>query len=393
VNHVLIAISRLHCMDGIASQLATLLPALRRQGWVPHFVVGMIDCPPENRPTLDRIQSAADSFDVQPLLSCQHGPGPRVVWQQARMLRGLCEQHACGVIHLRGRALSPAVSLCRFISGIRCVNVPPLAPDLRRGLMRSWLLRRSGRFLADRVIAISADMLPHLKDEWGVPETRLRVVCHGSELGRFRPPTEQERRERRVQLGLNDEGFVCVQLARVGSIKRPDTVLRAIARLTAEGRDVTVLFAGHCIQAEREKVGRLAEELGIRDRVHILGHVDARDVLWASDVKVLASEREGFGIAVVEAMACGVVPVRTPVEGATDQIDDGVNGLLFPVGDDAALADHLRFLMDHPDQRRRMGEAAQRKAIERFSDDAMARGTIRVYEELVNSKGSRCACC
>lgn len=373
-------------MDGIASHLSTLLPALRRQGWLPHMVVGMIDCPEVNRPTLEKIKSAAETFMLDETFACHGRLGPAMICRQAWRLGYLCREHDCRIIHLRGRALGPAATLAGFRFGTRCVNVPPLAPDQTKTKLHNVLRRLGGRLLGDRVVGISREMIPHLTHTWGVPAKRICHIPHGTSLARFRSPTDAERATARDQIGVPMGAFVFSQIARVGAIKRPDTVVAATARLTQEGRDVRALLAGHCDPRERRRLDQQSVKLGIGDRVHILGHADARDVLWASDAKVLASEREGFGIAIIEAMACGVVPVRTPVEGATDQIEDRVNGLLFPVGDDGALADHLRFLMDHPDQRRRMGEAAQRKAIERFSDDAMARGTIGVYEELLDAR-------
>lgn len=386
MSRVLIALSRLHCMDGIASHLATLLPALQRQGWQSHILVGLVDCPLANQITLDRIKQAAETFDCVPCLAATRLNAVRQIAAQAIEIRAALNRYDIKVIHLHGRGLAPAARLARRGRAIGIVNVAHLANPPGMTIRQSAAALLSGWVWGDRVVAISTEMKNAVNSNWGVPSCRLRLVNHGSDLSRFRPPTSHERSRSRNEFGCPEGAFVISQIARVGAIKRPDTVVAATARLAKESRDVRAIFAGHCDPSERRRLERQAAELGIGDCVLILGHVDARDVLWASDVKVLASEREGFPLAIIEAMACGVVPVRTPVEGSVDQIDDRENGLLFPVGDDAALADRLRLLMDHPEERQCMANVAQRKAVERFSDDAMASGTIAVYHELIGEE-------
>lgn len=385
MRHVLFALSRLHCNDGIASHLATLLPALGPLGWEPHLLVGSVEVLPGNEPTFARIRDAAASYAVEPALEVGGRLGPRAILRQAQLLRSACGASGSRLIHLHGRGLGPAAFACGLSGKTRFLNVAHLAPEPRqRPLLGRTALRLSGPLLGDRVIAISREMGPRLVGDWGIPAGRLRLVPHGTDLSRFRPPTPAEAADARRGLDLPAGAFVFSQLARLGPIKRPDTVVRAAARLAGEGRDVVGVLAGPCFDEDRRNLEALADELGVGGRVRVLGHRDAREVLWASDAKVLASEREGFGLAVIEAMACGVVPVRTPVEGAADQIVDGQTGLLFPVGDDAALAARLRRLMDDPADRRRMGEAAGRVAREKFSVDAMAEKTISVYRELLN---------
>lgn len=380
--NVLIAMSRLHCMDGIASNIATLMPALRRHGWEPHFAVGYIDCPPGYEAQLDAIRGAAASFHHDPLLSFTGRLSPIQVVKQAAAMRRLTDLTEGSIIHLRGRALGPAATLNRATGGCAAVNVPPLAPDPKRASLRSLLNPFAGRLFGARVIAISTEMIDHIIGTWGVPKARVRHVPHGVPLERFRPPTVEEVAAARERLGLPCDAFVVLQLARVGPVKRPDTVVRALARLVQEGRTAAVAFAGHCGPAERDEILKLADGLGVRDKVYLLGQTDSQTAIWAADAKVLASEREGFGISVIEAMACGLPVLRTPVEGASDQIEDGVSGLLFPVGDDRALSIHLSRLIVDPQYARSLGDAARLRAIDRFSDDAMARGTIAVYEEL-----------
>ena len=79
-----------------------------------------------------------------------------------------------------------------------------------------------------------------------------------------------------------------------------------------------------------DKMREYAKGAGIAGQVQFLGYTDSRHVLWASDVCVLPSRQEGFAVAIIEAMLCGVVPIRTPAAGAAEQIDDGTNGFIVP---------------------------------------------------------------
>jgi len=213
-----------------------------------------------------------------------------------------------------------------------------------------------------------------------MPTQMVRYIPHGIDMSYFRPPSAEERRASRQRFGIEDDTFVCVQLGRVVAIKRPETLARACACLRNAGRKVVALYAGHC-EPDAELALRQAIGGDSSGWLRLLGHQDAREVLWAADAKVLGSEREGFPQAIVEAMACGVVPLRTPTGGAEDQINHGVDGFIFAVADEVQLGAQLSALMDTPGLREEMQAAAADKA-QQFSADRMVARTISVYAEL-----------
>jgi len=93
------------------------------------------------------------------------------------------------------------------------------------------------------------------------------------------------------------------------------------------------------------------------------------DFYYQSDVVVLSSVSESFGKVLVEANACGKPVVSTATTGAKEIIQDGYNGFLVPVGDAAALADKIIFLLNNPEQAKEMGENGRRLVKENFSDN------------------------
>lgn len=170
----------------------------------------------------------------------------------------------------------------------------------------------------------------------------------------------------RREIGIGADARVIGAVARLAQQKRFDRLLRAFAALPA---DVHCVLAGE--GEAREGIERLADELGVRARLHLLGfRTDIGDVLDALDVFVVSSDREGMANAMLEAMAFGVPVVSTPVSGSAEALapfDDGsAPGEIVAFSEDA-LAASLASILGDPEKRRRMGEAGRRRHRESFS--------------------------
>ena len=379
-GRLLVPMTRLYCHDGIAGHLATLLPLLQSSGWLTTMVVGTYDCPESARPVLERLRAACERFEIDPRLIGGRGMQVMPRWHQLRSLRRWVQSSRPDVIHIHGRALGPVARLAA--RGVGRVYTRHLALSAVTRAAPASKVPKWPRLWCDRAIGISLKTCAELRIIERMPAAMVRYVPHGVDLSRFRPPTAAERRACRAVLGIDDNTFVCLQLGRVVPVKRPETLANAVARLRSEGRKAIAILAGH---TDPETVAKLRVALpdGGAEWLRLLGHADPRQALWAADVKVLASEREGFATAIVEAMACGIVPLRTPTDGADDQIDDGVDGLLFDIGDHVALSESLAALMDDPTRRVRMGVAARAKA-EQFAATTMAERTESIYRELID---------
>ena len=105
--------------------------------------------------------------------------------------------------------------------------------------------------------------------------------------------------------------------------------------------------------------------------------------LRAMDIFVLPSLSEAFSNSLMEAMGCGCCPVASRVGGNPELVTDGETGLLFPVGDAAALAQRLALLLDQPDYRRRLAEQAERRMREHFTRQQAARTMGGIYQEFL----------
>ncbi len=138
----------------------------------------------------------------------------------------------------------------------------------------------------------------------------------------------------------------------------------------------------------RETIVQRAHASGVADRVFLPGYVDYREMpayLRALDVLVLPSRtrpywREQFGHILAEAMLVGI-PVVGADSGAIPEVI-GEAGLIYPEGDTDALHAHLLYLATYPDERQRFGAAGRQRALERFTDQAIAQATLQVYAQV-----------
>jgi glycosyltransferase involved in cell wall biosynthesis len=162
-----------------------------------------------------------------------------------------------------------------------------------------------------------------------------------------------------------------------------DTVIKGIAEAIKECPSLRMIIAGE--GHEQPSLERLVEELNLKDNVDFLGRQSPRAVCWAADYILLGSTREGFALSIVEAMACGVVPLRTPSAGAADQIKHGANGYIFPFWDFETLGKQLTELCKNDQLREKLAKSALHTARTRFSGTAMAKATMKVYRRAMES--------
>ncbi len=172
---------------------------------------------------------------------------------------------------------------------------------------------------------------------------------------------------------------------RVISLGRIDEAAKGVLWLPgilARTPEVTLAVAGD--GPELHHLWNACAPLG--DRVRFLGAVDRSRVpaLFAEhDAFLMPSRYEGQGLALLEAMAAGCVPVASRIRGVTDAaVQDGIDGLLFPVGDVAAAADALMRLRDAPETWAAMSKAAVRTVRERYAPETMADAYLRLFDGL-----------
>jgi glycosyltransferase involved in cell wall biosynthesis len=166
-------------------------------------------------------------------------------------------------------------------------------------------------------------------------------------------------------------------------------MLRALPAIVRAAPTVHYVIVGSDDSGYTNRLKQLAHELKIADRVHIVGFQDpVQPFLAALDLYVHPALMEGFGIAVVEAMAMGKAVVATTTGGLPEVVAQGETGLLVPPGDVESLATTVVSLLEDRARREQMGICGRARAKERFSLSASVRQMEQLYEEvLVAQKG------
>lgn len=207
------------------------------------------------------------------------------------------------------------------------------------------------------------------------------AIQNGVDLERFCPCETNIRSSLRRNLGLNDATMVICHIAAFRPEKNHIGILEAAWQLKRDALDFRIFFVGD--GPLRADVERRIHKYGLDQQVIFVGqHSDVTPFLWASDIGILPSTVETFSLFALEAMATGLPMVMSDIGGASEMIEDGVNGRLVPVGNSDALVSALRSLFD-PVSRHLMRSAARDRVVTMFDIDRMVDAYEREFERLI----------
>jgi glycosyltransferase involved in cell wall biosynthesis len=228
-----------------------------------------------------------------------------------------------------------------------------------------------------------------LMERWHLA-TNARLLGNGVDVTRFdiaRLPPEA-RRAARASIGARDDTVVVGTVGRLVAEKGYAELFQAVATLDPDR--YLLVVAG---TEDRDKPDALSPAIvaAARDRgVVFTGHRDDIEMLYAAmDIFVLASHREGFPRAAMEAAAMTLPVVATNVRGCRQVVDDGRTGVLVPPREPSAIARAIARLGDDPDGRRRMAEAGRARALAEFDERRVVERLLAAYAEVAASKGLR----
>ena len=210
----------------------------------------------------------------------------------------------------------------------------------------------------------------------GVPSERIVVIHPGVDSAAYRPDPATERATRPTFL----------YLGRLKRYKGVEFALRALAIARGARADMTLDVCGQ--GDDRPRLERLATELGLNDAVRFLGYVPEEEkqrLLRQAWAVVFPSPKEGWGIANIEAAACGTPALASDSPGLRESVQNGVTGYLVPHGDSQALADRMLALAADPAAVERLGRAARTFA-EGLSWDSAARATLAHIEQTIAAR-------
>jgi|GEM_PF-3303970 len=243
---------------------------------------------------------------------------------------------------------------------------------------RAWFLRS---LFSDR-IAVQNEEMFHRFFRHPMLRSKTRYVPRGVDVEHFRSGVE--RSEARSRLGLPNGAVVVGCVASIQDRKNQLLLVRSLP----DDPQVHLLLAGPVVDTDyRDRVLATATELGVVDRVHLVGELDdVRPVLAASDVFALASRAEGSPVALIEAMSAGLPVLATTIPGVMELLAGSDAAVLVDPDDLSAAAGGLRQLCSDEGLRSVMGSAAEALVRSRRSIDLEVARTEALYLELLWSR-------
>lgn len=290
---------------------------------------------------------------------------------------------------IQAHLLGPNVyaSLAGILTGVPVVSIfhgtVDLAEDERFKGAKTWIVNRGSR----SIVAVSHHLKKELERTTRLDPGRIRVIHNGVDLDGFGGSSTGSLR---AELGLANDVVLVGSVGNIRPAKGYDDLVRAAAMLESDGPPIHFVVAGHPRKDLYAELLSLRASSGVEATVHFLGfREDASEVLAQSDIFLLPSTSEGFSISTIEAMATGVPVIATRSGGPEEIVEDGVDGVLVPSGDPAAMAAAVAALARDPVRRERFARAGRETVRRRFSLQAMVEAYRGVYESIVGGPGNR----
>lgn len=234
-------------------------------------------------------------------------------------------------------------------------------------ILRSHGLTSVSEFLKDRTVA-----------DFNVPRERIRVIPNFIDPDIFR---RDKKPCHRATLAPDGERIV-MHISNFRPVKRVTDVVEVFAGISREVPARLVLVGDG---PERPRAMEKAEELGVRERILFLGkHQSVDELLACADLFLLPSKNESFGLAALEAMACGTPVIASNMGGLPEVVTHGETGFLFPLGAVEEMADAGTSLLKDDARWKDFSRAARADAVERFSNHRVVPMYERLYMDVIN---------
>ena len=302
----------------------------------------------------------------------------RYVWEQFELPLDL-RRRRVALLH-SPHYTSPLICTCPRVVTVHDLTFFLLPERFKatRRLPYQLATRAASRF-ASRVIVPSESTAADLRRVLGTPAAKIAVTPEGA-AAEFRPVDASQASDIASQYGL-PPGYL-LSLGTQEPNKNRRAIIEALAAMVAGGRDLHLAVVGGGgwrTETEREQI----EQLGLTSRIHYTGYVAQEDlaaVYSAASVFLFPSLHEGFGLAALEAMACGTPVVTSNTSSLPEVVGDAA--LMVDPRDSNELATAIARILDEPELAQRLREAGPMRAAG-FTWEACAEKTVSVYREVL----------
>ncbi len=232
-----------------------------------------------------------------------------------------------------------------------------------------------------KIIAVSNAVRDFLTSQESIDASKITVMHNAVDFNRFNGTITKE--VARQRLGFDKENIVIGSIGRFDPRKGYEYLIDAVSLLEEEFPEIRLLITGRDPLGIKEGFLKRARGLGIDKKVILMNA--QRDVAYlykAMDVFAMPSICEGFGMALIEAMACGIPVVAANTGGMPELVEDGENGILFTAADSASLARAIRGLLNDSNKSSRIASEGHNRVFKEFSPETYFKTLEDLYMEL-----------
>ncbi|WP_010173144.1 N-acetyl-alpha-D-glucosaminyl L-malate synthase BshA [Bacillus coahuilensis] len=239
---------------------------------------------------------------------------------------------------------------------------------------------RFGIEQSDCVTAVSSALVDQTI-EYIAPDKQIETVYNFIDERVYK---KMDSTKLRIDLGIKDEEEVLIHVSNFRKVKRVQDIIHIVDRLKNE-INLKLLLVGD--GPEYSSICKLVTELDLRNRVQFLGKQDNLAELYSlSDLLVLPSEKESFGLVALEAMACGIPCIGTNVGGIPEVIEDGVSGYITSLGDIEGMSDRVRTLLENKELYHQFSLAGVKLAETKFHSRKIVEQYEKLYHTMLESE-------
>ena len=357
-------------IGGIASYIGTLSKAMAKRGHKSSVVSSGGNAGSK----LSRSGVICYDFPIR----TKNEFNPKLLWSLPQ-IAALVKEERYDILHAHTRVTQV---LAHFIS--KMTGVPMVSTS--HGFYKTRLGRRLFPAWGERVVAISPLVAEALEREHGLKPQTIRVILNAIDLESFTRRLKQQDREwLKQRYGIPKDSFVVGSLSRLVRDKGHEYLIEAVRLAAKECPNLFLLIVGD--GRERTALEKQASE-ALPGRVKIIPSVqDTTAVLTVMDVFAHpATWREGFGLAIAEAMVAKVPIIATNIPAINTLIKEGENGRVVAVKDASALASAIRDLVKDPGRRRALGQKGHDTAVALCRPERMAQEMEVLYEEVLGRR-------
>jgi len=356
---------------GKETGIVKLLNAMDGERYAPYLVVfdKVFDAL-----TLDKDKTVLHALNKKP------GNDPSLIYKLARYFR----EHKIDIMHTHSWG-----TLVEGVLAARLARVPKIIHG-EHGTFPKGFPHRAIQNLffrrCDQVLSVSGELADTLARVTGYPRARIKTIYNGVDTSVFN--TEQALRVKYRKENLdNPDTFWIGTVGRTVKVKNQQLLVRAAQQLKKEKRSFLITIVGDSrLNSLRPQLEKLANDLDVKEHIQFTGiRKDIAGFLNGFDVFALPSLSEGCSNVIQEAMTCGLPVVASRVGGNPELVNHEQNGILFESDNVEQLSAALGRLMDEPELRKKMSNAAATRAAGHFSLEIMKENYQDVYEKVYGS--------